>query len=249
MTQDQKDNVASIQIRRGTSLGHFGIGCLQFRPKDDLARFDSFNDYVSALDSSLRQIAAIQSLEITSDNTIENFSDGLPAPFPLLSDSEYPTLSGSTGVILEIKLRLAIPDRTQKQILDIFESARWKAFGVIDVFLSYQFDMPITVIYLDGVTHENESSPSNGVVLVREFLKTELESNSNCKFTIDVMGPSPFHADFAVQRRTDIEEYKEKRRNWGAWRRMTAVLLSPFQSYDLVSKIAEFRLTVMTAQM
>ena len=170
------------------------------------------------------------------------------------------------------------------------------------------------MVYLEADESDQCSSPSSCVRLVREFLEFELESNSNCKFTVDVTGPSPFHADFIVetmpeqrnpiiwariaQRAYDevaitvpdeiesfdelifhlsehllddfdvfygiviqrskimyawgaclsaVEEYEMKRRSWGALRRAASVFLSGLQTHDLVSKIAEFRLAVMTA--
>jgi hypothetical protein len=187
--EEGKDQAERLKLN-----GCFGVGCAQFCPKNVYTQFDSFDDYIDQLKVSLGNIAAIQNLEIEASNNLKNFHNGLPTPYPKLSEGEFPFLNAGRGISLEISMRIVIPARTQRSILEI-EDPEWQPFGEIHATISYQYYLPILIVSLEN---ESGSTPSQCVRLFRVFLASEMDNNANCTFTIDFVGPTPFHADFYV---------------------------------------------------
>jgi hypothetical protein len=173
----------------------FGVGCAQFVPKNINEEFKSFDDYIAKLKLSLNEIAAIKDVKIQANNNLRNFSQGLPRPFPRLNDGEFSFLCGGTGVELGILLQLSIPTRTQRSILRREDDANWSGFSEIFVFINSEYSCPIMIVRGDGDT---ALAPSEAVLIVRKFLEKELDDNTNCKFLLDTIGPSPFHANFKI---------------------------------------------------
>lgn len=186
------DNLEQLDLK---FVAQFGVGCVQFRPKETSQIFSSFDNFIDSLKDSLGQIAAIKDVTIESDSSMGNFDDEIESPFPLLADGDFPLFSGQFGVTLEIKLRLSIPDRTQRSILEI-KNKNWRPFGDILIFISHEYTLPIIIVYLDSL--DDVSDASSCVVLVRKFLESEMNNNKNCKFSLDYLGPTPFHANFIM---------------------------------------------------
>ena len=186
-------------------LGRFGLGCAQFRPKDINTQFGSFQAYKDKLGGALAQIAAIQDFQIEASDSLDNFENNFPHPFALLSESDYPDLASSSGLFFEIILKLRIPERAQRDILEVNSDRSWKACGEIMVYFVYAYDTPLMIVYFSDA-NDGDLKPSAGVRLVREFLQTEMQNNGNCEFALDVLGPTPFHADFTLNESDNLLE-------------------------------------------
>lgn len=294
-------------------IGEFGVGCVHFRPKDIEQKFASFETYAELLKSSLAQITAIQDIALVAENSFHNFRNGIPTPFSLLEETEYPDLASCTGILFELTLILTIPERTQREILETEGWEGWAPAKSITAHFAYQYDTPIMLVYLDG-QKQGRADASSCVRLVREFLRLEMEKSPTCEFTVDVLGPSPFHSDFTVRNSDEIKDgikwdrkanrgydaidiavplkitsfqqlinhleqtlfddfdlfymlmleqakvmdnwhlcfgavktFEASHRGAGRLRRAFSLLVPIGNTYDLVSKIADFRLTSMTA--
>lgn len=185
-------------------ISRFGVGCAQFCPKKSDEKFSNFEDYIEKLESSLATIAAIQDVEVHGLSDL-NFKDKFPGPFPRLSKGKFPFLAGSAGVFLDINMRIAIPVRTQRAILEVGDHPDWLPFDEILVMILYQYYLPIFIVSLHS---KSSSDPSSCVRLVKEFLKDEMDNNANCNFTLDILGPTPFHADFEIYEPFDQQRDK-----------------------------------------
>jgi hypothetical protein len=75
------------------------------------------------------------------------------------------------------------------------DEANWDGFTNILVFIISDYICPIMIVRVAG---DIQADPSDAVMIVRKFLEQELESNKNCRFEFDTIGPSPFHVDFNV---------------------------------------------------
>jgi hypothetical protein len=177
-----------------TLLFKFSIGCIQFKPKNLSTRFDSVQALIRSLERSLNGIAAIQDIDIEHHAQMWVEDGHLPVPFPSLANGEFPYLGGGSGLSLNIDLRIAIPQRTQREILGRLDVE--EIYDEIAVFFTYHYDLPLMVVAVPG---DHGGKPSDCLYLVREFLKVEMEGNAVSEFTIDVLGPSPFHANFSVK--------------------------------------------------
>lgn len=60
--------------------------------------------------------------------------------------------------------------------------------NIFKVLIRQEFDAPLTIIYSEKETERG----SNNIYTVREYIKKYIKGNCN----LDVIGPSPFHADF-----------------------------------------------------
>ncbi len=178
-------------------VGQFGLGCIQFRPKKAEHDLKNIDQYVHSLRQSLENISAAQDVKVFFENPFGNFTDGIPTPMPQLEDDEYPAITEQSGMTLDISMRLRIPDRAQRSLMEIPDSiVEWDSFGDLDLHVLHLFYCPILVVFL---TEPNPNlSPSTAVRLVRLFLKKELDANSEADFTLDFLGPSPFHVDFEI---------------------------------------------------
>jgi hypothetical protein len=193
-----------IELKPTLNLtSRFGVGCAQFVPKDVNRSFTNFDQYVEELERSLESIAAIHELNLPSSSDLGNFQDELPIPFPELSDGEFPFIAQQAGITLDISMRISIPTRTQKQLLDIDDDVNWDPFNQIRVYISHRYSCPIVLV---EIGRESSSPPSTCVRLVREFLKLEMNNNNECSFALDLVGPTPFHADFSVYEKSEQRE-------------------------------------------
>lgn len=57
--------------------------------------------------------------------------------------------------------------------------------------------MPVAFVWPPQPTAE--PSPSDAVVVVREFLRREIAAGGKDALTLQVLGPSPVHADFVLE--------------------------------------------------
>lgn len=173
----------------------FGIGNFEFNLTRDIEALTIF-DFVSELKNKLASIHNIESIEIDYDNIDNDRVIVFEAPTGLRSNDGYnPHIQ-----FLDLWFDLYIPHRVQETFLAElgFQHMADPLIERFRVNIKEHFYSMVTHVEMLGATRESE--PSNGVIIVREYLKKYFNSlGSFIKF--HAIGPSPFHANFYVTER------------------------------------------------
>lgn len=159
----------------------FGVGCLQFRYKshDLLERFNPISfkkDILSALEN-IENLSHLDSILL--DDDIMGFRS-----FPIDSDGNvYPCVCE-----FQVAFKIYIPLKAHSTIVNNFSVEHF------NVHIRYGYEKPVMYVWyeVDEITHDN--APSDAIIVVREYLKSRISGNVLC----DIIGPSPFHANFFI---------------------------------------------------
>lgn len=173
----------------------FGVGCFHFgqRQVSPVEEFDT-KMYVDEVRAYLSHYTNIESIS-TKDLRYTKFWDA--------DDEEYDNENGwllndSDGirpwpVDWSFEFVIQIPERIQEQILLEFSSAALET-NRFRISIRYEGGLPVAFIRGDRPL----SKPSNAVILIGEYLKRNGPKDSPIDFQL--LGPSPFHAEFYVLR-------------------------------------------------
>lgn len=111
-----------------------------------------------------------------------------------------------------LEFTIDVPERIQNEIWESF----WRRPRNIEarkyrVSIHYAGELPVA--FVSGVDG-NLTQPSEAVVLIREYLIKYKPDGSSVEFQI--LGPSPFHADFYIEESTNNEFRYDKRAGYDA---------------------------------
>ncbi|MFW6116184.1 MAG: hypothetical protein ACOC6F_00520 [bacterium] len=108
---------------------------------------------------------------------------------------------------LGIEFEIFIPKRIQRQLLprDREPRARTERFRV---YVRNPYCFPVT--FVESICAEPGGEPSEGVIVVREFLRDAFEQSDDNGLAFDWLGPSPFHADFFLLEGTEEQAYDRR---------------------------------------
>lgn len=173
----------------------FGVGCFNFGIK----RLPPFTlkgqEYIKELKQTLESIPNVDKVSIEVDTHFAEFSFEVDEKFSEIDEDLdfFP----STATMLEIEFEIYIPERLQqdlflRRIRPNLDSERFR----IHIRSSYFF--PVTFIEVLS-PKANTCTPSDAVMIVREFLKVQFEKINSNFLRFEILGPSPFHADFCLQ--------------------------------------------------
>jgi hypothetical protein len=172
----------------------FAIGCFHFAAEDvqdfNSEIFDA-KKYKSNVENILKSIDNVS-------NIVVEISDSFHA-FPIdPSKKEYgrngPFNPCPTDGI--ISFDLFIPFRLQEEVFYGESVENCERFSV-RIFYGYEF--PVTVVSpRDDRFKPSENGFSRSIPIIREFIDSKSKSSGSFKFTC--MGPSPFHAEFLVNK-------------------------------------------------
>jgi hypothetical protein len=177
----------------------FGVGCFHFGFFPEAGSSRTGKDYVAKLRDALEAITNINSVEI---DAADDFLD-----IDLGRDFEGEALKSSQSFFpceqcqIEIKFTIVIPKRVQDALFQdcgIPHSLDSERFSV---HISYGFYFPFTVVLVNDPAADCE--PSDGVILIREFLEREFKKLHPEAIRFECLGPSPFHADFFLEEEAD----------------------------------------------
>jgi hypothetical protein len=169
----------------------FGIACFNF----GLNRLEVIQmtgqEYVQKLTSCLNSFPSIRNVEIEWDVGFDSSVDFLCGPIEEGSSFSPPVLAAN------VRLDIYIPFRMQAELLgtDIDYLETYTEMFRVRKVCGYFY----SVTFIEPLTPTSESDPSQGVRIVRDFLKKLFESPSAEPFTFEVLGPSPFHAKCYIQ--------------------------------------------------
>lgn len=175
----------------------FGIGCFHFGLKAGITT--TMEEYFKELEKTLEAISNISEIDI------EFYEDDYDLSQEIGNSSDNNMSAGGRiepySQDVKISFEMFIPKRVQEDLKQTYESFKTERFR-ISINSTYYF--PVVIVQLVNPLGENVY-PSSAVILVREFLRKEL---SKIKSFIDfqVLGPSPFHANFFIKEDDQIEE-------------------------------------------
>lgn len=182
--EEQMDNTISF----GIACFHFGIA------KEPPFRYDD-KQYIAELYKALESIPNIEQINITGIDEGENPPQDISEKIPDIHEAGGVFPNWELG---KIRFAIHIPDRIQRQILPFSEVCTER----FEVLINYVFDMPVT--FIEPIDPIGECSPSNAVIVVREFLKQQFININSEYIRFEVLGPYPFHADCYIKPNEDI---------------------------------------------
>jgi len=168
----------------------FGIGCFHFGLRTAPSGRMSATDYIGILKNSLGLIKSISAINIDYSEAVGEEIFELTGLTPDLGEGGncFPYLT-----FFELSFEIFIPFRVQSEILECPPDSVSTTTEHFRFKLINNYAMPVAFVECIGASRE--SSPSSAVVLLREYLKKELEAQSG-NIRLETLGPSPFHADF-----------------------------------------------------
>jgi hypothetical protein len=181
---------------------NFGVGCFHFGYSPKAGGQGSGETYVKELNRVLSGISNIENVHISADDTFHILSTSDTSPYLTSGGKTFPP----SGHGLEINFTLYIPKRFQadhlRSIVDLDDiSERFQ------VFIDYGFSHPVT--FVRSISNDPDTSGSGGVHICSKFLKDYFEKNKfNSEIVFEVLGPSPFHAEFKLNE-VSLDEFSQ----------------------------------------
>ena len=171
----------------------FGIGCFHFGIKKK-APFDFQGEwYLQELEKAFRSIASVENFSLNGQQQLRDDAYRIEEdPRPIGDGPNYRPYWHNMG----IELDLHIPQRVQSELTS--KAGRIETFTErFKVHIYQEYYSPLAIVEL--IEPSGAPSPSDGVIVVRELLVREFEKMTDTQLRFDVLGPSPFHADFFVE--------------------------------------------------
>lgn len=184
--------IANVEDGRVEQILPFGVGCITFEWVG-VSRFTGLQ-WGEAVEKALLAIPSIEDVHVLpgdDEDVLRDVPDGV----------NVAQRGGWVPNSLDASVRftVTIPRRMHS---DLHEGLGHLG-EVFLVIMRYEYDAPVTfVISLDGV-----GSGSDGVILVREFLKREVPKRTE-ELRINTLGPSPFHAHFVLQETQAVDHWE-----------------------------------------
>lgn len=187
MSNEMNHNDLPVSISEEGRNLFFGLGCIQFIPKQK--KFDrlTIGEFCDMLDRSLWAIPAIGDVSI-----IGPFEKHLYVSGEIKTLREGGYLWPSSG--LEVIVPLHIPYRVQEDVTgDFFGGTKTEDFKLQ---IRYEYHSPVAIV--SSATNAKGTVGSQCLFVVKKFLEKALSENPSSDLLLDIEGPSPFHADFAI---------------------------------------------------
>ena len=169
-----------------------GFGCFHFKPR--LAPGDRFRarDYPKAVARALEESAGIDKVHVHSPEGDLTWEHEVVDRIPTLREAGGPF---PRPYFFSVCFNVRIPDRIQAEITPrLMAPLLTSGTEEFRVRLSYGYEMPVAVV--QPLSTDTRRDPSDGVMLVREFLSRELSRSQQEAIEFESLGPSPMHADF-----------------------------------------------------
>jgi len=172
----------------------FGIGCFHFGIKKIPPFKFKGSEYIKELRTALQSISNIDNINIYCDDEFKNWSTDLIQELPNIGEGNgfFPK-----PMYMDIEFDVYIPFRIQKQLFEKSASFLETFTERFKISLHYTYHFPVT--FIEPVNPSQKSTPSDAVVIVREFLEQEFKSSKSDYIQFEYLGPSPFHADCYIQ--------------------------------------------------
>ena len=168
----------------------FGVGCWDFGIRCQPSLEFTVEDYVAGLREQLEAIPSLNNLNITTlwDDT----EDKITFRHAQKTDDGMAVLA--KGVVSRIDFDLYIPFRIQDGLarLRARSDTGTENFRIHVLYVYYS-----PVVFVELLDPTDPCTPSTAMVVIREYLWSELRKTHDLVFTY--VGPTPFHADFRIE--------------------------------------------------
>lgn len=175
----------------------FGIGCFHFGYHKPIPFEFSTTQYVKDVRNALSELTAISHIDIQYDKLLAQ-DITVEEELPNLENGDYFPFVHFLG----IRFSVYIPRRIQEEIFPGENLSDWIQAENFSVLIKHEYHGPIT--FIECLDATDESNPSAAVRLLREYLKREFNKLKG-PVSFEYLGPSPFHANFFVQKAEDVE--------------------------------------------
>lgn len=177
---------------------YFALGSFHFTYKKKPTYLFKLGDYLNDLEKLLQEIPSISNISISIDKENNNYKPiHIDKPVPKYSDGNgfFPYLNYCT-----ISFEINISKRMQQAISDSRHShAHPLPVENFKITIDYGYNCPVAII--EAINPPNEYVDiSEAVVLIREFLITEIGKIKKNYIELEVLGPSPMHVEFILKR-------------------------------------------------
>jgi hypothetical protein len=185
----------------------FGVGCFHFTYITEAYEKQQFIDYIDKVKNLLGSVASINNINI-SENLSFRLSNLISGFYSEKFEQSYENINGNNGIVpflgsFKISFDIYIPHRVQNELVKFPINTGTEKFSV-----TIRYDNYFPVAFVEPGGAAEDCIPSDGVTIVREFLKKELNGKSDIiKFSC--MGPSPYHADFKISAQNDSSEERK----------------------------------------
>jgi len=98
---------------------------------------------------------------------------------------------------MDIEFQVYIPFRIQAQLSEREVQTLQTFTEKFKISIHHTYDLPVT--FVEPLNPSQESTPSDAVQIVREFLEQECKRSKSDYVQFEYLGPSPFHADCYIQ--------------------------------------------------
>lgn len=168
----------------------FGVACFHFGFTPNIPYFGTLGDYADKVRSALNRVQNINNVRV-------ELAEGEDHKFAITEEVDGGIEKGQPFPLCHfflVEFELYIPFRIQKEV---FPSGEEQATGTenFKIYIRHAYDSPICFVVPVGMAET--SIPSSSIPVVREFLKREMNRDSEIKF--GALGPSPMHANFYLK--------------------------------------------------
>ncbi|MEX0608201.1 hypothetical protein [Saccharospirillum sp.] len=171
-------------------MNSFGVGCFHFSIENGESKTILVKDYVEEIIRTLESLTTISDVICSYDESIANLELDISPPNPRLNEGGgcYPQIP-----FFDLSFCVYIPSRIQADLIDLPEDYIDTGSENFRIKIVHDWHGPLS--YIEPVGAGLDSRPSTGVRVVREYLLREI-SKVKTFLLFDLLGPSPFHADF-----------------------------------------------------
>lgn len=178
----------------------FGVGSFHFGIGENAPSPLTASEYAAEIERVLCSITSISNvqIEVTDDDQVET-----PGKFISIREQHcfYPLFD-----IFSFSFDIYVPKRVQE---DVTEHIYPRSLNAENFRVFVQNDFRTSICFVWPRTDQHVSSPSDSVVIIREYLEAEIAKiDSYLKFQF--LGPSPFHANFVLEPGGDREYRPEE---------------------------------------
>ena len=182
----------------------FGVGCFHFALKDNMEKEITVQEYMDEIKKSIQSLTSASEFKISAAEYGRDKKINTSAPNPKINDGEpcYPAIE-----FLNLSFVLYIPSRIQAELIRVPETVLDTRTERFKITMIHEWNGPVS--YVECLSAEPHTHPSTAVQVVREYLTKEF-SKIDTFLVYDLLGPSPFHADFYLQSQAPQEEKQTK---------------------------------------
>jgi hypothetical protein len=171
-----------------------GFGCFFFGYDEEAEAPATYGEYARNLQTFLESLANVGDLELAD----------YPSSGELrlvVHEAAYGPIATPLLARARLSFEIVIPERIQKRVSPSGWGCDAERFLVT---IDHAYNLPLTMVAIPGAANGRDGSTA--VVVVREFLRNELEKGRDQALCLRVLGPSPAHVRVRLSAAEDDED-------------------------------------------